>query len=149
MNGTGILRRPPESSSSSTAAEVAVVDDMKESCSQFWLLRFWKRMDPKERTLNLGERKKKKMKKHKSVVNNAECNNNNNGGKKNQSLLPRRQNASAKWQRAQIAQTGTASSSSSRNPNCWACLETLLSLIGLSWDPYDEWRVPTQSAGRR
>jgi hypothetical protein len=75
-------------------------------------------MDPKERTLNLGERKKKKMKKHKSVVNNAECNNNNNGGKKNQSLLPRRQNASAKWQRAQIAQTGTASSSSSRNPNC-------------------------------
>jgi len=104
MNGTGILRSPP-GSSSSTAAEVAVVGDMKESCSQFWLLRFWKSMDPKG--LSIWGERKKKMKKHKSVVNNAESyNNNNNGGKKNQSLLLRRQNASAKWQSAQIAQTG-------------------------------------------
>lgn len=78
MNGTGILRSPP-GSSSSTAAEVAVVDDMKESCSQFWLLRFWKRMDAKGLSI-WGEQEE--IKKQKSVANNAESNSSNNAGKK-------------------------------------------------------------------
>jgi len=74
------------------------------------------------------------MRKHKSVVNNAESNNNNNNGGKNKSIpvAPETKCQCKMAERADRADRTASSSSSSRNPNYRACLETLLSFIGLS-----------------